>query len=769
MKKSFTYCLLVVFLMHFLIGTAGLKAEDSVGLSYREKIELQIGRRMYVAGETIWYKAYAFSNLKEIYSKVLYLELVDHDSRHVLGQIVEITDRVAASSFIIPDTLTSGTYRLLAYTNWMRNFSSEHFNSYTIYIYNQYDEDQNEDQMQYSQLLKPSIFLENGMLIEDALTRIKISFEGWIGDTVTGSLIGSISGTKVADCSIDRSGEGTCAFLPKAGEHYRIEIVPREGHLINFELPSVELAKPAINIIGSNHSELLFQIVNAPVRSTGYELVVFQGEQKIQEKNIPGSTTDTLAIELNHELQGMLRMVLLDMAGHELADKNIFVNPNTGSDRNETLEYKTREKVRIPLSSLLKENTNWSQVSISVYKPVHPEINRNNEVSMTSFSGHFTSVDLGGTTKLLIPLNTKELDNEIGIQQEANGGIEFPVEDIGVLYSGRVVNSVNDGPLANVEVILAVKDTIPQLLFSNTDNEGRFFYLVDGYGEKYAMINLYLKGAQLSGSFKIMLDDKFYYRQKHQLISEISLPKDGQMEEYMNDEAQRVLIQRAFGREVSMEDAGSPSGSKEPFYQGNINVVYPAEYFDLPNFEEIAREILPRVRYKHSKSGCDVIIIHLENGMKTSSPIVLLDGLPVKDYCELYPLRSEDINRVEILSGGHISGNLYYEGLLAVYTSSTYRAKNTDRNGRSFYDISGYYISPEFSGTDYNEEKDQNIHLADFKNQLFWEPEFDVDSAGDMLEFHTSDEEGRYIINICGFKEDGQLWSFSRTLNVKSE
>ena len=159
----------------------------------------------------------------------------------------------------------------------------------------------------------------------------------------------------------------------------------------------------------------------------------------------------------------------------------------------------------------------------------------------------------------------------------------------------------------------------------------------------------------------------------------------------------------------------------------------------------------------------------MEYGIKTNSPIVLLDGLPVKDYCDLYPLKSEDINRVEIISGANISGNLFYEGVLAVYTSTLYRNMNAKNNGRFFYDVSGYHVSPEFSISDYSANDKININQADFKNQLLWDPLMKKTETSGSICFYTSDEEGTYTIDICGYTYNGQLLQVKRKFNVISE
>ena len=760
--------LLLILSLHFLPARE-IYGKETVDESYRERVHLQVGRGFYITGETIWFKAFTFSNLQNIYSKALYIELVDTEYKHILGQIVEISGGVAVSSFAIPDTLTSGMYAIKAYTNWMRNFNTGHFATFPLYIFNQYDDTEAENTLDYTLLPDPDIYIENGKLIHQARTRVKIIFPGWMSDTLRGDLRETRTGSKIADFLVGKDGKGTFVFTPVAGNRYRLEIQITPERNLSIDLPAVESVSPAININSENTDYLFIQPVNLPVKSAYYKLVARKGDSIIWEKNITGSTDDSLTINPGKGTHGLFTFELLDKAEHTIADKNVYIQKSREQPSVSDNSFKTRSPVAIPIESLSTEYFDSSNLSISVYKSAFPESQAEVFISTTSFFENLSIEENGQNYQVLLSLYDEMIRDDMPVHVNEDGNPLFPVEDIGILYSGRVVNSINDGAIAGVEVMLSVKDTIPQLLLSNTDKQGRFFFLIDDYGKKYALINLYLLGAQLSGSFKIILDDKFYYRKNMQLISEINLEKEDVINKYFEDEAQRVLIQRAYNREETIADSAILAKPIKPFYSDDADIVVPSEYFDLPNFEEIAREIIPEVRYKYTKQGCKIIVFNTEYGIKSSSPIVLLDGLPVKDYCELYPLRSEDINRIEIVPGANVSGNLFSEAVVAVYYTSSYRTRYTSKNGRLFHDVSGYYNSPVFSSSLGDSKNGEKSKLADFKNQLLWDPGIEIKDHSGIIRFSTSDEEATYTIDICGYTYNGELLRIKRMFNVRSE
>jgi hypothetical protein len=751
----------------------GISAQEKkVDGSYRESVELQVGREIYIAGETIRYKAFTFSNQQIVYSKVLYVELVDSESRHIMGQILQIKDGTADAALFIPDTLASGTYSLKAYTNWMRNFSPVNFASSPIYIFNQYDDEKDEIRNEYSLLLQPTVYIENGALIQQALTRVKVGFNGWMSDSADAYLIETLSEKKQQEFIIDRGGNGIFSFIPALGKQYRIECKLSDGNTVSFELPAVQAGLPALNFIAAEKGTLLIQPINLEGKYEDTRLTISSGERQITEQKITTLISDTLAIQLPTGVKGILTIRLWGKGDKILAQKRIYFDGNSNEKIGSVMSsYFTRTQVEIPVSKLIGEDMNPGNFSVSIYKCSSSDQAWESIKWIPDFNERLTSLYTEkGYAVFLTDYAKSDENSKIVYEDNLRINTDFAIEDIGVLYTGKVVNSLNEGPLAGLGVILAIKDTIPQLLFSSTDTLGRFVFLIDDYGEKHAMINLYMKGTQLSGNFKILLDKKFYFQEKLQLVSEETLPKDQAFVQYLDDEAQRVLIQKAFAKKETIADTGTLITRNSPFYGDPMMVVYPSEFFDLPNFEEISREILPRVHYKKTKSGCELTIYHTENGLKTSSPIVLLDGLPVKDYCELYPMKSEDVNRIEMLSGMRAAGNLYYEGLLAVYSSPKYKAENPDKNGRVAFDVSGYHVNSEFQQPEYINKDESQLKRADFRNQLYWEANIPVNETGYApVRFNTSDEEGFYVIELCGYGYNGQLLCVRKRFEVASE
>jgi len=96
----------------------------------QEKIHIQTDRDNYGAGETIWYKTYAtidIGNKLSILSNIAYVELISPSGEIVSQKINSLFTGVSVGDIVLSDTLVEGSYRMRAYTNWMRNSSTDYY------------------------------------------------------------------------------------------------------------------------------------------------------------------------------------------------------------------------------------------------------------------------------------------------------------------------------------------------------------------------------------------------------------------------------------------------------------------------------------------------------------------------------------------------------------------------------------------------------------------------------------------------------------------
>lgn len=95
-----------------------------------EKIHLHIDRPYYAIGDTIWFKSYlvnATHNELSALSKVIYIDLISQQDSIKKSLKLPVFQGLSWGSITLSDSLPEGSYRLRAYTNWMRNSDKDFF------------------------------------------------------------------------------------------------------------------------------------------------------------------------------------------------------------------------------------------------------------------------------------------------------------------------------------------------------------------------------------------------------------------------------------------------------------------------------------------------------------------------------------------------------------------------------------------------------------------------------------------------------------------
>ncbi|NJY63130.1 hypothetical protein HC174_10220 [Salinimicrobium sp. CDJ15-81-2] len=108
-----------------------------------EKPYIHYNSSLLFAGEYLYYKFYNLSskteNLSDL-SQVAYLELIGEDGNYIFKHKILLSNGEGQGDFFIPTDVPSGKYKLIGYTNWMRNRGT--FFAGNIAVINPYRGDQ---------------------------------------------------------------------------------------------------------------------------------------------------------------------------------------------------------------------------------------------------------------------------------------------------------------------------------------------------------------------------------------------------------------------------------------------------------------------------------------------------------------------------------------------------------------------------------------------------------------------------------------------------
>lgn len=287
---------------------------------------------------------------------------------------------------------------------------------------------------------------------------------------------------------------------------------------------------------------------------------------------------------------------------------------------------------------------------------------------------------------------------------------------------GKLTEKSSGEPVNNETMLLSVPDSIAYINYAHTDSLGEFkFLLNDFYGlqdmiiqtiDKKKNYNIEIYPILLAAPTKI----PFY------------VPVEVEESEFVKLAVTRATIHKAYGK-----PAISKPGmvvSKFPFYGKTEVKVYPSEYVDLDDFEEIAWEILPMVKYRREQGVTSVRLWAPENKTFYGNPWLLVDGIPVFNAENLNVLDSKKIDWIELQPQIRCYGDLLIEGVLAIGTYN-----------RNFTDVALPKNAVRMQvNTYYDNNTNSTIERPLFSDILYWNPTL----KEKQVTVKTSSEKGTY-------------------------
>jgi len=111
----------------------------------QENIFVHFNTSLFLAGENLYYKVYCLdkdTNRLSALSRIAYVELIGENQEIVFKHKVTLESGGGYGDFIIPVTVNSGNYKLVAYTQWMKNNGVDTFFKSDISIINPFQSNQ---------------------------------------------------------------------------------------------------------------------------------------------------------------------------------------------------------------------------------------------------------------------------------------------------------------------------------------------------------------------------------------------------------------------------------------------------------------------------------------------------------------------------------------------------------------------------------------------------------------------------------------------------
>lgn len=315
----------------------------------QQKAFLHTDKTEYLAGETIWIKAYvaaATTNIPDTLSTNLYVELLNQKGDMAYMLLLRLDQGTAHGEMPIHDSIPGGNYRFRAYTDWMRNFDDDFLFTKDIYIHNPIEKnfikrfdvfrnrrfnrnlDRKQEDMQFA------FFPEGGHLVAGLENRVAFKAADALGAGVEaqGVILDDQNG-QIAVFSTYFDGMGSFLFTPGHDKTYNAHISFSNGQQKRIKLPATVTNGQLLSVHHDNEDIVISVKRNfdheAGAPANIYYLVVHTGgnvqfidqfrfDDRLQEftfrkEDLPG---------------GISTVMLLDAHAVPLAERMIFISNN---------------------------------------------------------------------------------------------------------------------------------------------------------------------------------------------------------------------------------------------------------------------------------------------------------------------------------------------------------------------------------------------------------------------------------------------------------
>ena len=332
----------------------------------------------------------------------------------------------------------------------------------------------------------------------------------------------------------------------------------------------------------------------------------------------------------------------------------------------------------------------------------------------------------------------------ISYQSKANvENIYTPHPDIHIYnnlsLSGRITDKQNNKPVNQQMVLLSIPDSIANITYAYTDENGVFsFQIKDQYNDQ----NIIVQSFDKKNEFNISLFPMFLLPPQ---IIPFFVGDDFMNSEETKLAVLRTTLHKAYAGEAQLKP--SPQKQSTPFYGLTDRRIYPEIYIDLDDFNEIAWEILPTIKYRTGRDSTYLRVWDPEKKIFYNQPSILVDGVPIFDPATLNVLNSKKIKWVEIQAQTRCYGDIFIDGLVAIQThkgdfSEIELPQNAIKSNIRSYSF------PYETGTE---------NKPFFRDVLHWDPYMQLNEEITTIQFEASAEKGKYLAVVKGFDEQGNL------------
>jgi hypothetical protein len=787
------------------------KTQSSEGFKlFFEKIYLHLDRSYYAPGEDIWFKAYlvnAQNNLPFNTSNNLYVELIDPTAAIVSKRVIRM-DSIGVGDFHLEDSIAGGTYRIRAYTNWMRNFGNHFIFEKEIYVtaipqlsksdVGNKNSAKSNRRVATNSNYKIQFLPEGGNMIEEVSTIVAFKAEDANGRGIDAKgYIQSVNGDTAATFRTTHLGMGGFAFTPKAHVSYKAFIqYGKVKDFIEVQLPAVLPTGYVMNVENTNADSIMVTIkTNSATRKLNSNAVVniaarHAGKSYFKQQISLNNGKANIGISKKDFPTGIAYITLYDENMHPNCERLVYIDKDSELNVEVTTDkkiYQSREKATINITVTDAQNKPVkTTLSLAAVEDGADPASSGNIVSYLMLESdlqgkienaysYFDKKKADRFEQLDLLLRTQGWRSFLWRQiADTTIGISY-LPEAGVTISGNVVKPFTNKPMSDMNITLFAPEAKGDKIYlTKTNAQGKYY--LDGlslYGIQNLKINV---GDGVSGKRigEIKMDtlfgnplpvaERFFYSIDSSAFNSFTKVATMRWSKFRNNQWSHMLPN------VTVKTRGTTllrDGS------ALVNFGYPEYNFTIgnddykyPRLRDFIVQKVPGARYDDELEG----VYFLSNGKPTRPILIVNRNQDVFDRLDYYNLSMRQIESVNIR---HMVGSPTYSGIENIgneidldnfqmppgirdYFLITMVVKSGNANqqlSKITASVNGYYEARIFYAPNYSKE---NPVEEDERITIHWAPLIKTDENGKAkLSFYNADPKTKIKVNVQGLTAKG--------------
>jgi hypothetical protein len=716
-KIPFIVFILNMFFLKSVFGQAQVSIPDYINQKFqsycnsviREEIFIHTDREEYISGEDFWFNIYLIDrqSLKpSLNSKIAYVEILNPENRPVLQKRIMIDKGFGPGQAVLPDTLSSGTYTIRAYTNWMKNFLPYNCFLKEIKVYNALSTKVfrrsvrsfvNKETATDTLTVRSGLILKVNYLKQDSLEIFVHTDEKFRSENKnqiylfiqTHGVINHLSTEKLP-------GENTRIAIPKKSllpGINQITIFDSKGPVCDRFIYTPYRAKPEMTILS----------IDSCKKRNEVAIEIEIGSDSSQIPDLSNLSVSVSPVSISQQIM----------------DLNDYLVPGTEFGLFPMNRINGRRFTELPPdimdSLMLTLKSNWI-------------------IWETIFS------------------------NEVQIYK-------YPIENEDHYVSGILLTSKLQPAPSDEILLMSTPGREAGFQYTRTDKDGNFNFRIHIDEE---LKDLIIQPDIESKNQKVYIEPSFSYQYLPAEIYIDSLSKP--VPSLISRPGINYLVRKNYGSSSVGERMTPfiPPLNPRRFYGTPDFELNMTDFIKLGSLQEIFFELVPHVSMEYINSVYEMSVVDAFRKKLDGTPCVMIDGVIIKDLSAIANLDPAHVEKIDVVWEEYRVGEYLFNGIVNIISktgdfSGGILPADAVRLQYEVIDTVCSFVSPDYSS---NEMRSSRI--ADFRNTLYWNPSVKPDKNGiARIKFWTADIKSDYIINVQGITSKGNTVSLRKKIKIR--